>query len=359
MDSILESIRGASGQSLLQKEERDLSKPRIVVAGVGGGGCNTVNRLSKAGIKGADLIAVNTDKKHLGVMSPNVKSILIGPTLTRGLGAGGFPELAEKAAQASRKELEEALAGTDLLFLASGMGGGTGTGASPVVADVAKKQGAIVVAMVTYPFLLERARLKKAELGIEKLKGSADTIVVIDNNLLVSYVPNLPIEQAFNIADEITSRAVRGITETISLPSLMNLDYADVRTIMQAGGVSMIAVGEASGPDRAKKLVQNTLHHKLLDVDYSGAKGVLLHLTGGMDLTLGEANEIGEELTNEVSDNANVIWGARMDPSFQDKLEAIAIFTGITSPYVLGRHDSFEKPSYSSQQKEESESDLF
>ncbi|VVC72247.1 Cell division protein FtsZ 1 [uncultured archaeon] len=311
--------------------------PRIVVAGIGGAGCNTVNRLARMGIRGADLVAVNTDRKHLNIISESVKKVLIGPQLTKGLGAGGYPEVAHKAAEASRKDLEDIFNGTDLLFLAAGMGGGTGTGASPVVAEIARKSGAIVVAIVSYPFVLERNRLKTAEEGLNELRKSADTVVVIDNNRLVALVPNLPIDQAFAVADEITARAVRGITETITTPSLINIDYADVRAIMQGGGVAMIAVGEAKGQDRVREVVHNTLHQKLLEVDYQDASGLLLHLTGGPDMTLGDANEIGELISQNAAPNANVIWGARMDPAYSGRIEAIAIFTGIKSPYVVGR----------------------
>jgi len=333
MESIIQEALKESSSGVGE----DLSIPRIVVMGVGGAGCNTINRLAKAGIRGAELIAVNTDKKHLSVISESAKRVLIGQSITRGLGAGGYPEVALKAVEASKQEIETILADTHLLFIAAGMGGGTGTGAAPAIADIAKQQGAIVVAMVTYPFELERARLKKAEAGIEALRRSADTIIVIDNNRLVEFFPNLPIDRAFNVADEITARAVRGITETITTPSLINIDFADVRAIMGGGGVSMIAVGEAKGTDRVQEVVKNTLHHRLLDVDYKGASGVLLHLTGGGDMTLGEANQIGELLTDEVEPTANVIWGARLDRSYEGKIEAIAIFTGIKSPYIVGR----------------------
>jgi cell division protein FtsZ len=289
------------------------------------------------GIQGAELIAYNTDKKHLNIVSDKARKMLLGQSITKGLGAGGFPETAQKAAELSRGDIENMLQGTDLMFLAAGMGGGPGTGASPVIADVARKQGSIVVAIVTYPFVLERARLKKAEEGINELRKYVDTIVVIDNNKLVDFVPNLPIEQAFNIADEITARAVRGIVETITTPSLINLDFSDVRTVMTNGGVSMIAVGESKGANRARDVVENTLHHKLLDVDHRGATGMMLHLTGPGDMTLGEANEVGEAITSEVDPNANVIWGARLDPTFDNKLEAFAIFTGIKAPFMVGR----------------------
>ncbi len=340
MDSIIAAARKNSDDNM-----GSFDTPRIVVAGAGGAGCNTVNRLARAGVSGAELMAFNTDKKHLTMVSEKATRMLIGGQLTKGLGAGGYPEIGMKAAELSKDHIRKILAKTDLMFLCAGMGGGTGTGSAPVIADIAKEEGAIVVAMVTYPFMLERARLKKADEGIEKLKKSADTLVIIDNNRLVEFVPNLPIDQAFNVADEIVARAVRGITETITTPSLINLDFADVRAVMTGGGVSMIAVGEAKGTNRERDVVSNTLKHRLLDIDFSGARGVLLHLTGGSDLTLGEANGVGEALTEHVDTNANVIWGARMDPAFQDKIEAITIFTGIKGQYNLGKRGSgFEEP---------------
>ncbi|MFH1285898.1 MAG: cell division protein FtsZ [Candidatus Micrarchaeota archaeon] len=343
MESLLKAAREHANSSSSSDDSTEFLTPKIVVAGVGGAGCNTINRLARSGVRGAELIAINTDKKHLSIVSESAKRVLIGPSLTKGLGAGGFPEIAAKAAEASRAELEAAFAHTDLLFLCAGMGGGTGTGAAPIIADIAKAQGAIIVSVVSFPFMLERARLKKAEEGLENLRKSADTVVVIDNNRLVEFVPNLPIDQAFNVADEITARAVRGITETITTPSLINLDFADVRAIMQGGGISLIAVGEAKGPNRARDIVQNTLHHRLLEVDYNDATGVLLHLTGGADMTLGEANQIGETLTENVHQNANVIWGARLDPSFSGKIEAIVIFTGIKGQYTLGAKQQTNK----------------
>jgi cell division protein FtsZ len=332
MESILkDAVRHAA-----KTEEGLFETPRIVVVGVGGAGCNTVNRLARVGIRGAELIAINTDRQHLSSISESAKKVLIGQNVTRGLGAGGYPEVGAKCAEVSRDALERILTDSDLVFLSAGMGGGTGTGASPVVADVSKQQGAIVISMVSYPFALERARLQKADAGLESLKRVSDTVIIIDNNRLAELVPNLPIDQAFNVADEVVARAVRGITETITVPSMINLDYADVRAVMQGGGVSMIAVGEAKGTNRVHEVVENTLHHALLDVDYTGAAGVLLHLTGGPDMTLGEANQIGEMLTERVDPHATVIWGARIDPGFEGKIEAIAIFTGIKSPYVLG-----------------------
>mgnify|MGYP005844301109 CR=1 FL=1 len=330
-------IKDAMSHRADETKEELFETPRIVVAGIGGAGCNTVNRLARVGIRGAELIAINTDRRHLSIISEAAKRVLIGGALTKGLGAGGYPDVAMKAAEASRDELERLLEGTDLLFLAAGMGGGTGTGAAPVISDIARKQGAIVVSIVSYPFELERNRLKIAEEGINRLAKSSDTVVVIDNNRLVALVPNLPIDQAFAVADEITARAVRGITETITTSSLINLDFADVRTIMRGGGVSMIAVGEAKGTGKVRDVVKNTLNQRLLDVDYEGATGLLIHITGGPDMTLGEANEVGEQISQSVDPKANVIWGARMDPAYEGRIECIAIFTGIKSPYIVGR----------------------
>ena len=331
-----EIVRNALQKNDDIEQEEFFETPKIMVIGTGGGGCNSINRLAKAGIKGAELVAINTDRMHLTMMSENVKKVLIGASITRGLGAGGYPEVGAKAADMSREALEKIMDRADLVFLTAGMGGGTGTGSAPILAEIAKKQGAITISIVTYPFALERARLAKADEGLENLKNACDTIIVIDNNRLVQIVPNLPIEQAFNVADEIIARAVRGITETITTPSLINLDFADVRAVMCNGGVSMIAVGEGKGTDRVRDVVDNTLNNVLLDVDYTGAKGVLLHITGGPDMTLGECNAIGEALTERVDPQATVIWGSRVDPTFEGRIEAIAIFTGIQSPYVLG-----------------------
>lgn len=312
--------------------------PKIVVIGCGGGGSNSVNRIAKMGVSGAELIAINTDKLHLNLVNGAIKKVLIGKSVTRGLGAGGYPEVGERAAEASRAELESILSDADLVFLTAGMGGGTGTGSAPIVADIAKAEGAIVVSIVTYPFKMERARLGKADDGIARLKEVADTVIIIDNNRLVELVPNLPIEQAFSVADEVIARAVKGITETITVPSLINLDYADVRAIMTGGGVSVISVGESkSTNNKVEEAIHSTLKNALLDIDYTGAKGVLIHVTGGPDLTLGEVNDIGHGLTDAVDPNASVIWGARILPEYEGRVEVIGIFTGVMSPHIKGQ----------------------
>ncbi|MFH1787806.1 MAG: cell division protein FtsZ [Candidatus Altiarchaeota archaeon] len=324
------------GFSAKEESWEDPNKIRIVVFGAGGGGGNTVNRLSKMGITGAELAAANTDAQDLKKLDSNVKKILIGAKLTRGLGAGGFPEIGMKAAEANRSEIINFLEGTHLMFVTAGMGGGTGTGSAPVIAECGKEVGAIVVGVVTFPFKLERSRLDKAREGIGRLRKAADTVIVLDNNKLVDYVPNLQIDKAFLVADEIVSRAVKGITETLTSPSLINLDFADIRSVLGGGKVSVISVGDGHGPNKVELGVKNTLEHPLLDVDYKGANGALIHITGGEDMTIGEANRIGELITKEYDPSANVMWGARIDPKLEGKIEIINIATGVKSQHVMG-----------------------
>lgn len=322
--------------ALNQPIDYDLFMAKIAVCGCGGGGCNTVQRLSRMGVKGASLIALNTDANHLRILDPTMRRILLGGALTRGLGAGGFPEIGAKAALYSKSDIEDALRDFNLVFVTAGMGGGTGTGAAPIVADVAKTNGAITIGIVTVPFSLERVRLETAKKGLEELRKHVDTLIIIDNQKLVELYPNLAMEQAFKIADEVTSRAVRGIAETINTPSLINLDFADVKTIMSGGDLAFISVGEGQGTNKVNDVVKDTFKNKLLDVDYEGASSVLLNIIGGDDLTLGEANEIGRRITEITAPEANVIWGARIDPNYNSKVSVIAIFTGIKSANIMG-----------------------
>lgn len=324
--------------------EEGMFRAKIAVCGVGGGGSNTVQRISRLGIKGASLIAINTDSKHINSLDPSIRRVLIGGALTRGLGAGGFPEIGEKAAQYSKSDIDSVLNDYNLVFITAGMGGGTGTGAAPVAAESAKRNGSIVIGIVTFPFRLERVRLQVAMKGIEELRKNVDTLIVIDNQRLVELYPNLALEQAFKVADEVTARAVRGITETVNVPSFINLDFADVKNIMSGGGLAMISVGEGKGANKVEDVVEDTLRNKLLDVDYEGATSVLIHITGGNELTLGEANEIGRRLTEQTASTANVVWGARVDPTFTDKVEVIAIFTGVKSPSIFSRQEPEERP---------------
>ncbi|MFA5076980.1 MAG: cell division protein FtsZ [Candidatus Micrarchaeia archaeon] len=312
---------------------------RIAVIGVGGAGCNCVNRMVKNGLKSAVAIAVNTDSKHLKITEAHRK-ILIGKNITKGLGAGGSPELSKKCAEADLELLKKEIGENELVFICAGMGGGTGTGATPTIARVAKEQGAIVIAMVTYPFNIERSRLRIAQSGIRELVGIADTVVVIDNNRLLAYAPNLPLNQAFELADSITSHAVMGISDTIMFPSLMNVDFADVKAVMQNGGIAFISIGEGNGHDKVQNVIKNTLEHPLLDVDYEGAKGGLLHIEGGADLTLGDAISIGNGITSSFDENASVKVGARINPELKNAVRVTSIVVGVKSPMMLKREDS-------------------
>ncbi len=315
-------------------------KLKILSVGVGGGGCNTIKRLIKMGVKSTELVAINTDRVHLNTVPKEAKKVLIGVSITRGLGAGGFTEVAERCAEVDSEKIKEALSGANLVFLCAGMGGGTGTGASPIVAKIAKEEGAIVIGFVTFPFKIERSRIGKAMEGIDKLRQICDTLIVIDNNKLLEFVPNLPMEEAFMVADEIVARAIRGISDTLQIPSLVNLDFADLKTIMQKGGIGLIAVGEGKGVNRVNDCVKSVFEHKLLDVSPENARGSLIHITGGKELTIGEVTKIGEKLTEICHPNAEVIFGARIDEKFADKIEVIAIYTGLQEgPEILERRE--------------------
>ncbi len=338
MDSIIRSALGnREAEKPASAEAMDNESIKIAVIGVGGAGNNTINRLLAAGVKGAELMAVNTDKQHLNVVDPRAKKVLIGKSITRGLGAGGYPEVGAKAAEVDRATLERELGGAHLVFICAGMGGGTGTGGAPVIAEIAKDQGAITVAMVTYPFALERSRRLKADEGIARLRKVADSVIILDNNRLVELVPNLPINDAFAVADEILAKAISGLVWTITQPSLINIDFADVRSIMGEGGVGFIAVGEGKGPDRVRGAAESVLKNRLLDVDFAGAKGSIIHISGGRDLTLGDAIKAGEFISEKMDEEANVKWGARLLPNYDGKLEIVAIVTGVTGASVMGK----------------------
>jgi cell division protein FtsZ len=315
----------------------DYEEIKIAVVGVGGGGNNTINRIKRLGVKGAELYAFNADRQHLTILDEGIKKVLIGKSITKGLGAGGYPEVGAKCAEVDREEISKLLGGSHLVFLCAGMGGGTGTGAAPVIAEIAKEQGAIVVAMVTYPFALERARVTKAEEGIARLREVADSVIILDNNRLVQIVPNLPMNQAFLVADEILAKAIGGLVFTITQPSLVNIDFADVRAIMGHGDVGMIAVGTGKGPGKVEDAVEGVLKNRLLDVDFAGAKGAIIHIAGGTDLTLGDAIKAGEAVTEQMDPTASVKWGARIMPEYDGKLEIVAIVTGVKSSQITGR----------------------
>ncbi|MEM2933500.1 MAG: cell division protein FtsZ [Halobacteria archaeon] len=326
-EAIVHSEKEQINKSTSESDFDDFSQPKIVVVGVGGAGNNSVNRLHSLGIAGAETIAINTDANHLKIVQAD-KKVLIG-ALTKGLGAGGNPEIAEKSAELGKEAIARAIGKADLVFITAGMGGGTGTGASPVVAQIAREIGAIVIAMVSMPFAVERGRIKIAEMGLKKLKEHAHTVIVLSNDGLVKLVPNQPIEQALNVMDHLIADTIKGISESITQPSLINIDYADVKAIAELGGVGTLLVGEAKGRDKAQKVVKSLLSNPLMNIDIKGGKGCLLHIIGGPDLTLEEANDIAEEFTRELDPNANVIWGARIRKGFDDRVRIMAIVNGI------------------------------
>ena len=310
----------------------DSFSPRIAVVGLGGQGCNLVNRLYNSGITSADTIAMNTDLAHLNMIKAG-KKLLLGREITQGLGAGGYPEIGAKAVDLSRADVEKALAGYDLVFLAAGLGGGTGSGSAAPVARIAKELGATVIATVTYPFALERSRKLKADWAFEQLSKHADCTIVIENDRLLSFAPNLPIEKAFAMVDNITGNAVKGIADTIMLPSLINLDFADLATVVRNSGTAVISIGMGSGPDRVDQVIRSTRSHPLLNAEYDGAKGALVHVVGGTNLTIGDANRIGEGVTENLANNANVIFGARMLPELNDQIRVMSVITGVKAKF--------------------------
>jgi cell division protein FtsZ len=325
-------------QASMKPVDMLIGHANIKVIGVGGAGCNATTWLYKKGIRGAEIAALNTDKQHLDLMEAD-KKILIGRELTRGLGCGGFPEKGREAAKESMHELREFLQGADMVFITAGMGGGTGTGGAPVVAQIARDMGSIVIGTVTMPFDIERARIDKAEFGLAQLRDVCDTVIVIDNNRLVNIAGNLPVQQAFAVANELISTMIKGIVEIIAVPSLVNLDYADVKAIMANGDVSVIGIGESDSEHRVDEAVKRALSNPLLDVSYEGATGALIHVAGGHDLTLDEVNRVGELITQSLDPDSNVIWGARVGDDMNGKLRVMTIITGVNSPYILGKVD--------------------
>src|SRR3989338_8369478 len=341
LDFAREAIKNVETHSINFDELR-AGKANIKVFGVGGAGCISVTRLFNKGISGATVYGVNTDALHLSITKADEK-VLIGKELTRGLGAGGKPKVGREAAKESISELKKAASGADMVFIDVGLGGGTGTGAAPVVAQLAKESGAVVIAVATMPFECEKARQEKAEFGLQELTEVVDTAILIDNNRLVDIAGNLPMEQAFAVANELVSTMIKGIVETITLPSLINLDYADVSAIMKNGDVAVIGVGESDTTARVDEAVRQALTHPLLDVDYKGATGALIHITCGPDFKLEEFAGVGELVTENISPDAQVIIGARINKEFANRVRVITIMTGVKSPYVVGRKSRQEQ----------------
>ena len=335
MESIIDNTPDQNeGQNAVENLD-DVKDARIIVVGVGGAGNNQVTRIQNKDVDGAETVAINTDKQHLEMSSADRK-ILVGKDLTRGLGAGGKPEQGARSAEENRAELRSLFKDADMVFLTAGMGGGTGTGAAPVLAEIAKKEDCIVIGTVTMPFSIEGARMSKAEEGLHKLRNHVDTAIVIENDRLLDIAGDMPLDQAFGVADELITTMIKGITETISKPSLVNLDYADVQAIMNQGGVAVVGYGESDTNNKGKEAIHEALSNPLLEVEFDGANGALLHVAGGEDLTLNEINDVGQIVTEKLNRSAQVIWGARVREQLQGKLQVISIITGVKSPYVLG-----------------------
>lgn len=345
MDFIVENAMKQAAED--QFAGIDVGQANIKVIGSGGAGNNMVSWLYKKGIKGAEIIACNTDQQHLNITEADRK-FLLGASVTRGLGCGGFPEKGAEAAQENLNDIKAVLKDADMCFVCAGMGGGTGTGAAPIIASVARDLGSIVIGTVTMPFRIERARVDKAEFGLQQLRQVSDTVIVIDNNRLVNIAGNLPIQQAFAVANELIATMIKGIVETIAVPSLVNLDYADVKAIMTNGGVAAIGVGASDTNNRVEEAVKGALSNPLLDISYEGATGALIHVAGGPDLTLDEINRVGELVTESLDEDANVIWGARVSEDLKGKLTVMTIITGVNSPWILGKVDH-SKPSAQAQ----------
>jgi len=313
----------------LLNSQQGESFARIKVIGVGGGGCNAVNRMIEEGLGGIEFVAVNTDAQALLLSKASIR-VRIGDKSTRGLGAGGNPESGRKAAEESAEELYEVLKGSDMVFVTAGLGGGTGTGGAPIVAQIAKEVGALTIGVVTRPFQFEGAkRMQSAEAGIAKLKEHADTLIVIPNDRLLQIVDKkVSLQDAFRVADDVLRQGIQGISELITVPGLINLDFADVRAIMSEGGAALMAVGHASGEDRARVAAEMAISSQLLDITIDGARGILFNVTGGNSLTLFEVNQAAAIIKETAHPDVNLIFGAVIDPNLGDEIHITVIATG-------------------------------
>ncbi len=347
-----------ASKSSAKKDEDDVlkklleeRKANIKVVGVGGAGNNTINRLMELGIVGAETIAVNTDAQQLLYTNAD-KKILLGKEISGGLGAGSDPKLGEEAAKESKGDLQKVLKGADMVFITCGLGGGTGTGASPILAEISKKLGALTVGVVTLPFSMEgKQRMDNAIYGLEKLENVVDTLIVIPNDKLLEIVPDVSLTTAFKIADEILVNSVKGITELVTKPGLINLDFADVKAVMSEGGIAMIGMGASDTENRAIEAVERALNNPLLDVDIQGAKGALINIAGGSDITIKECQEVVNAVSSKLDPNAKIIWGAQIDKTLGDTLRCLIIVTGVQSPQIFGKEKSFR---YEQKKREES-----
>jgi len=338
-DALSSDIRAIDNEleELLKKQSA-----KIKVIGIGGGGNNSLSRMREIGIKGGELIAINTDAQDLLYANADQK-ILIGRELTQGLGAGSNPKVGEEAAKESESEIKKKIAGSDMIFITCGLGGGTGTGAAPIVASLARKQGALTIGVVTLPFTIEgKKRIENAMDGLEKLESIVDTLIVIPNDKLLELAPDLPLHMAFKIADEILTNAVKGITELVTTSGLVNLDFADIKAIMTDGGVSLIGMGESDSQSRAVESVEKAIQNPLLDVDISDATGALVNIVGGPNMSLDETKEIIDAIGSKLSPDAKLIWGAQISEDMEKSIRVLLIVTGVKSSQIFGHGETME-----------------
>ena len=318
--------------------EQLLSKQtaKIKVVGAGGAGNNTIDRVKEVGITGAETIAINTDAQDLLYTKADQK-ILIGREVTGGLGAGSIPKIGEEAAHESEHDIKKKLQGADMVFVTCGLGGGTGTGSAPVIAEIAKKMGCLTVGIVTLPFIMEgQRRYENAIIGLEKLERIVDTLIVIPNDKLLELAPDLPLQTAFKVADEILTNSVKGIAELVTKAGLVNLDFADIKAVMGDGGVAMIGVGESDTENRALEAVEKAINNPLLDVDITGATGALINVSGGPDMSLDEARKVVEAVSQKLDEDARIIWGAQILDDLENTIRVMLIVTGVSSPQIFG-----------------------
>ncbi len=317
----------------------DTLRVKISIIGCGGGGSNTVRRLYEADVMGADLVAANTDAKHLlDIKAPN--KILLGRTLTRGLGAGAIPDVGQRAAEEARDDIMRFIDGRHIVFVTAGMGGGTGTGSASYVAELAKRREALTLGVVTLPFAAEgNVRMENALQGLNRLRSVCDTTIVIPNDRLLELVPRLPIEAAFRVADEVLMQTIKGITEVITKPGLVNVDYNDILTVMQDGGVAMIGIGESEGPqgERIEEAMEEALDSPLLgDIDITQARGALIRVVGGPDMTISEAEKAASMVSERINPDARIIWGCSVEPDCEGMVKTTLVITGVRSQGLLG-----------------------
>jgi len=334
---VQEKTDGAVGHSWEEKIQAAVaeSNPHITILGVGGAGCNIVSWIKERGVTGSRILALNTDANHLTITKADTK-ILIGEKTCAGQGAGGYPERGADAMKETLPEVIKEVDGSNLVFIATGMGGGTGTGASVVLAEGLKNSGAVTIGVTTIPFAVERARVQKAREWLARLRAACDTVIVIDNNKLLKVAGTMPVKRAFGVANDLIGSFVKSVSDAISIPSLVNLDFADLRAVMERGGVSAIGVGEAGYEDRAKRALRMALETQLLDVNdgVGRAKGALIQVIGGEDMTLQEVNDAGEVASEYLSPDAKMIWGAVVEPTYTGHIRTMVALTGVESSFL-------------------------